>query len=732
MSLDAYSPCPCGSGKKLKFCCQPIAGEFDKIERLRQNHQIRQALQTVEALERKHPDFAWTALTRAELLLQDDRADEAVQVLEALLEKEPDHKYALALLAVASFSADGYELAKPAIHRAFQRCARDFPGVIGDLAMGVAAYMLEQGHHLAARASLVLALRIAPQEQKSEIFVRLLEFDGNRRIPYPLRSVHELAKWSGEDAGDSATSREEFRKAEVLSALGCWRPAARLFTRLTEKHPEEAPLWYNAGLTLAWDGDEKAAAAALFQAASLQDEFETAVEWETLAQLLDYNTTDNRVQLLSRHYRTDSVARLLTVLDDNDRFTRIELPPDEETAAPAGMYYVLDHPERLQDDPRSYTRETVPTVHAQITLFDRPANDTEKSGAEEEEQAEKGPLVLLTGTEGEAFDEACRLFERAAGELVRHEEEEDDSTPTVPRELSCLMWRWYFPPKTPLSVQRRLELQQWQHVTEEVWPETALAALDGKTPNEAAGDPEKRVPLRAALTVLDAYCDRSQYCLNQSVLFEKLRLEAPAPVQFEGEASLNSLTSMQLLRIPVRELDDEQLALVVQRAALVHHSGFLYTVLTEVVRRPECLKHFEAERLYQSLVEVCREQGKQDEALQYIHKGKEHAREGERAFERVLQWTLRELMLRLEDPDDPQLAPLLQHIQNYYLPKLPELRETVTALVTAFGVTPPWEETAPAAVGVPGAGEATEGVWTPDGTSPEPEAGKKLWLPGQQ
>ena len=31
MPLNPYDPCPCGSGKKLKFCCQNIADEMERI-----------------------------------------------------------------------------------------------------------------------------------------------------------------------------------------------------------------------------------------------------------------------------------------------------------------------------------------------------------------------------------------------------------------------------------------------------------------------------------------------------------------------------------------------------------------------------------------------------------------------------------------------------------------------------------------------------------------------------
>ncbi|MFQ5733832.1 MAG: tetratricopeptide repeat protein, partial [Planctomycetaceae bacterium] len=229
MSLDPYSPCPCGSGKKLKFCCQVVAADIEKVERLLEGRQKSRAVQALEALGRKHPDNPWVVTTRSEVLMQEALFDEAAELLEPFVEAHPDHHYALALMAVASFSADGFELAKPIIHRAFQRCRRDYPDMLADLALGVASSMLGTGKYLAARAHLVLALRLAPDEMKSQIFLRLIDFDGNVQIPYPLRSVHEIAEVAGADEKGS-----DAHKAVLLSTLGCWRPAARIFTRPAE------------------------------------------------------------------------------------------------------------------------------------------------------------------------------------------------------------------------------------------------------------------------------------------------------------------------------------------------------------------------------------------------------------------------------------------------------------------------------------------------------------------
>ena len=53
MIVDAYKECPCGSGKKVKFCCSAdIVNELDKVVRAMLGDQRRSALDQVERLDR--------------------------------------------------------------------------------------------------------------------------------------------------------------------------------------------------------------------------------------------------------------------------------------------------------------------------------------------------------------------------------------------------------------------------------------------------------------------------------------------------------------------------------------------------------------------------------------------------------------------------------------------------------------------------------------------------------
>ena len=58
MPLDAYSFCPCGTGKKVKFCCPDLLTELQKIDRMLEGEQYLGCLQHVQRLLEQHPDRA--------------------------------------------------------------------------------------------------------------------------------------------------------------------------------------------------------------------------------------------------------------------------------------------------------------------------------------------------------------------------------------------------------------------------------------------------------------------------------------------------------------------------------------------------------------------------------------------------------------------------------------------------------------------------------------------------
>jgi len=724
MTFDVYSSCPCGSGKKLKFCCHEIAGEMEKIQKLHEADQSRQAMQLLDKLGKAHPENPWVATTRGLACLDEGLHAEAKEILHGAFQAHPQNDLVLALYALASLAQDGYDAARPVVHRAFQRCSLSFPDLVSGIALSVAQYMLVTRRYMSARQHLALALRLSSEKGRQDAFVRLLQFDGDRAIPYPLRSVHHLAEIPG-----NGEVKKEAAKGAALGSIGCWGPAARLLGRLTEQEPESAPLWQNLGLCRAWDGDEAGAAEALHRAARLHSDFEAAVECETLAQILDLMQTPDRVETIAAEYRVKSASRLLTLLDNENRIPRQGISAEEFQEVlgldvrPAGLFQVVDRSVDGQTVDKSTRPDDLPNVLAQLVVFDA--------------DSERGidARAVLTRFDSAETVEAQELFESLAQDeaerIADGDEEYAQEGQWTPREFQPLQRRWHLPEQTPWGVRRALERSRWETFVTQTWPQTSLAGLGGKTPDAAAGDPELKVPLTSALYVLDAFSAEHEQPLDFAAMCTRLKLEPPRPIEVDPSTPLNSFSPMQLQRLTLPALNDAQLGAVLNRALLIHHPVFLYDVLKETLGRPACAEKVNLPRVYGTLAELCRNRGLHEEAVSWVQKGRDltDVLDKEQQFEARLEWTMRELSLRLEEPEDPGLAPLLKHIWEYYVPKLPRLASHLTELLATFGLRPPAEAGVTADVGF---GSTTEGgVWTPE-ARPSADAGKKLWLPGQE
>src|SRR5688500_16350934 len=96
MTLDAYSTCPGGTGKKIKFCCSDIIPELAKIDRMLAGDQRLACLDYVEKLNQKFPDRACLLVTKASLERATGKVEAADQTLQAMMEQQGANPVALA------------------------------------------------------------------------------------------------------------------------------------------------------------------------------------------------------------------------------------------------------------------------------------------------------------------------------------------------------------------------------------------------------------------------------------------------------------------------------------------------------------------------------------------------------------------------------------------------------------------------------------------------------------
>lgn len=720
MEFDVYAPCPCGSGKKLKFCCAPIVEDMAKVVRLQAADQSRQALAILEKVDKSHPHNPWVNTVFAEVLIGLQEPAQAKERLERLLQENVDYPPAFAMLALSTLYAEGYEAARPAIHRALQKCITRFPQNAAVLVVAIAAVLQEEQHEMAARQYLSLAMRLFDKEAREEVFVMLLKMDGDAEVPYPLRNVHQLIAYpdDGPHAADAG-------KANALATYGCWGPAARAFARIAEQEPQNAGLWQNVALCRAWDADDIGAADAFHRAASLSSDFETAVENETLGQLLDSKNSSDAVMLRGVEIPIRSASRMLGLLDSDDRLTRVPQPKreEEDQLAIAGEFIVKNKPLPSEAELGRLSPDDYPFVAATLMVLDA------------DPQQGRPAVAYLRGYAGEAFDAALALVERLGGEEISGPALSgvDEGAESVPREQMAFFRAWQLPPQTPATMRNQLIETRWRHLIDEMWWNAPLASLGGKSPAAAKDDPSLRIKLTASVYVLDALVQRLRGRMDFDGLLKRLNLSSPMPINPEG-VTLSGLSPMQLHRLPISQLSDTQLVYTQRRATLVGHRRFVDAVLRELVARPQCLEQVDANRVFYNLVDIAQVDGRFDDAIGFAKQAKERASKSkdQAAFEQVLSWTVTEFALRAEQPDDPELPALYRLLAEYYAPKVPHVAVILDVFRQQHSEKLPWLRSSELLVGSGAGGGATPGgLWTPESAAAPAPSGGKLWLPGQ-
>lgn len=715
---DVYSLCPCGSGKKIKFCCGAVLGQLDKVARLHEAGQPDQALKSLDKLSEKNPEAPIVEITRAQLLMENERFDEAARCMRGFLKNNPDSGHGTGLLAFARFMDVGFHEAKPEIHRAFQVCAQTSPDVVASLAAQIADEVYWQSS-MAAREHLALALRLTRDSEERELLIReLMKIDGAAEVPYPMRGSHSLEVVS--DVPEE--SQKDLRNAVRLSMFGCWEIAAKLFHKLTEVKPDDWALWTNIGLCRAWDTDHSAAADALHRAAELAPDYERAVECETLAQLLELPEIEEQVEVVAARYQLKSTSRALTMLDGVDRLERLHELPDQGDANPqiVARYLALEFPHPGDSEP--VTDDNVPLVQAEVSVFELQGDDGSHGVLSVIAPESDERTACMNLVESELADEIERL-ETEAGDETDPVLYSEHVVRTVLGELMPTQIRKYFGKRIDINQRREDAAKDAHKFVQETWCNRPLRRLGGKTPLEAKEDPELKIDLAAAVHVLEAVSDVAVLYVDMRSVRESLDVAPETPLEVTDETSLNAVTIMQSHRLPLKELTTDQLNHIVNRSLMIRHVPFAYAVLNEVASREQDeLKAMTRDQFLVSIAQVCREMGRRDEALKWITQGRDEAEADE--FEDQLNWTMREFQFRIEDRNDDALPGLVDRLWNYFGDKLPGIREAVEPVLKELGIPVPGESASPGGLVLPGDAAATAGAAAGAGES-------KLWLPGQ-
>jgi tetratricopeptide (TPR) repeat protein len=250
MATDPYASCPCGSGKKFKWCCQDIHGEIDKAFKQFADGQHEAAMQTMDAVVRQHPENAEAWGRQAQLLSVNNQLDKAEQALDKAFSLNPDYPFGHMLRGMFRQQEGELVGALLLFRKAVEAYARDAGEPLAYLHELIADIELRLNRPVAARAALLQSLRLAPgNADVKKAFDGL--FGSNSRLPAAARKEYTFIPSAGSD--------EEWKHVVADATTGRLSDARAAFQGWTERHADDAAGWFNLGLVQAWFGENPAA-----------------------------------------------------------------------------------------------------------------------------------------------------------------------------------------------------------------------------------------------------------------------------------------------------------------------------------------------------------------------------------------------------------------------------------------------------------------------------------------
>jgi len=711
MPLDAYSPCPGGTGKKIKFCCPDLLGDFEKIERMLEGEQYQACLSHVERLEQKHPGRACLLATKCLLFRATGRLEDAESVVASFLQLHPENPIALIEKAFVTAAKEGGRAAMPWLQRAMAASGDDVSSRACDMLESVGQILLLEGNVLSARAVLQWALAFRRDDpMPAELLTRI---NGSRDLPLWLRDERRLL-----ECPLDVPWRPEFVDAVHTARRGQWLLAEERFLAIAAKAGDPPAVWRNVAVVRGWLADREGCIEALHKYAAMDVPLEDAIEAEAVALFLSDDPLGDRLDVFSLTYPIEAADQLQAAAASAKRLRPIRADlaslVEEGEPPPLAAYVVVDR--EVPADAEGVDLSTMPRVlchavyhgrqtdrEARLELHPVAADDVETV---EQVLRESLPGILGPKAESEVTERISRTQE-----LLAHNW-------TLPREVS------------PEKFEELVRTHDDDAILTR-WPATPLGLLDGRTPQAASADPACRIRLLAAIMMMEFWAAQTSSQFDFNRLRSHLGLPTLDPIA-PDQVDMQTVPVGRLMRVDVEKLSDEAVGLGFVRALGLNALPAMRKYGRVLLARPSTADRKDRLQIYSLMTRI---EDDPDCALRNVEEGRGLA---EAAGQSSAPWDLMELSIRFARREPAEIDRLLRHLNTQHI-REPGVAAAIRDWLVQIGAinpdgtpaVPSGRPTQPApGVAAPGQPAAEPGkLWTPGGQQPAGEK-PKLWTPG--
>ncbi|TWT52669.1 hypothetical protein Pla22_02950 [Rubripirellula amarantea] len=720
MTVDTYAVCPCGNGKKIKFCkCKDSVHELDAVIKMVEGGQVVPALDRLSTILQENPDAAWALAIRGRLLLDLREYESLSENAERFIRLQPSNPLALTQRAAAMIFKGDAESATSTILQALTESGRDVDSFVLDVASVLAFSLAQSGAFLTARVYATLAMMASGYEGGRTAVSVLRQLNQAPTISQLMKSIPETIERPAD-----ASWGERYDEAAGLLQSNQVLLAENKFQSLQRTVADE-PAILSGLLTCAiWRGDTDTQSDMLRKLSECESlDFDTRAKYLAMSAMAKPSTPDVCIPTVELTCDIENTEEIELSMTASSYF--VSLPPDllsgmrasEDDIPPRAGFQILDREKPTELDKLPPISE-VPEAVAMVFIYGK---QTDRAARIEVVEVRQDRIEQVKSRINDAVESAFE-FTQSDGEPLPL---------LVASQPAIAMVRFQ---ASPLDAEK-LQLDLVQERMPEAVASLKLPLLGNASLKDLAGDESKLLVRTAVMQIIEQY-DAVSSKLGDSIekVYEFAGLQRRGMIVANNE-DIESLANEDLAFVDPSQLNTESLIYLVQRAQQVSSTNAMRRFASALLESEMSEEQRPAKLLaYMTLINTATDNAV---ALKLLEEAKAFAAANQISTANLL---LTEIGLRLQGGDGPGFQSALQAISSQYGQE-PEVMAQLQQMLMAYGLIGPDGRPRGGPGGPPSAAApaaAGGGLWTPDGGAPAPspaaggegDGGSKLWVPG--
>ncbi len=715
MTVDTYAICPCGSGKKIKFCkCKDSVHQLDEVMSMIEGGQVVPSLDRLANILQENPDAAWALAIRGRLLLDLREYDSLAENAERFIRLQPSNPLALTQQAAAMLFRGNLDEATAKMLEALTESGRDVDAFVLDVASVLAYSLAQSGVFLTARVYATLAMMASGYQGGQTAMTVLRQLNSAPTISQLMKAIPEpIAR------PDSVEWGERFDEASTLLRSNKVILAETKFESLRRTVPKEPAILLGLLTCSIWRGDIDAQSDLMKKLSTCESlDFEQRARYLAMSALAKPGSPDTSLATMMLVAEIEKADEVEMALLADSRF--VALPPDmlqgmrtsEEEVPPKAGFQILDRDKPASLDVLPPVDE-VPEAIAMVFVYGR--------------QTDRAARIEVVEVRKNNVDEVRARIDAAVSGLTWTETEGEFLPLLIACQPAIAMLRF----KANPSEAEKLQNELTQSRMADAITTLTLPILGGQSLKDLAGDDSKLLERTALMRIVEQYdsiASKSDTVIAK--VFEQAGL-TPEPMITPTDDEIENIANEDLNRVDPSGLNGESLIYLLQRSQQISATPATRRLAARLIDVELTDEQKPAKLLaYMSMVNAAETSS---EAIECLEKAKSFAESNGIPIANLL---LSEIGLRLSAGDGPGFQKTLQTLTSRYGNE-PEVMARLQQMLMQYGLINPDGSPrggrAPQQAAAPAGGG---GLWTPDGggsadsPSAAPAGGSKLWVPG--